>query len=237
MTKIAFAPLLFAVAISSAAHGASLRIAPILIEATEPVRTATVILRNEGDKAITVQARILRWRQTNGADRLEPTTSVVTSPPIGTIAPGAENIVRIVRTDTGKVTGEESYRLIIDQLPDPGDRKPNVVNLLIRHSIPVFFSAADSTKPRLTWTAARSNGRILVSATNTGSTHIRISDFGLKARDGRELVRANGLVGYVLAGSTVQWRFASSRESYSGAANIAAQSGRGPINAPVKVDR
>jgi len=235
MTKAVF--VLLAVAITSTAHAASLRIAPISVEVTEPAKTVAVTLRNEGDTAITVQSRIMRWSQSNGEDRLEPANGVVTSPPIGTIAPGAENVVRIVRIDTRNAAGEESYRLIIDQLPDPKERKPNSVNLLIRHSVPVFFSAADSTKSRLTWTVKRSGASILVSATNSGGSHIRISDFGLKTRDGKELARASGLVGYVLPGSTVRWRFASLQNSYSGVANIVARSGSGPIHAQVKVDR
>jgi fimbrial chaperone protein len=228
---------LFAVAIASTAHAASLRIAPILVEVTEPARTFAVTLRNEGDKPITVQSRIMRWSQTNGQDRLESVTGVVTSPPIGTIAPGAENVVRIVRLDNKAATGEESYRLIIDQLPDPKDRKPNAVNLLIRHSVPVFFSAAGTKKPQLTWTVKRGDGGFVVSATNSGGSRVRISDLGLKTQNGEELTKANGLVSYVLAGSTVQWRIASRRKSYSGAATIVARSETGPIHAQVKVDR
>jgi fimbrial chaperone protein len=235
MTKTALVVL--AMAFASTAHAASLRIAPILVEISEPAKTAVVTLRNEGDKAITVQSRIMRWSQSNGEDRLEPATGVVTSPPIRTIAPGAENVVRIVRVDDTNAKGEEAYRLIIDQLPDPKQRKPNTVNLLIRHSVPVFLSGAGSTKPRLSWSIKRSGGNLLVSATNSGGSHVRISDFGLKTPGGEEIAKANGLVGYVLAGSTVRWRFALLRKSYSGVVTLVARSETGPVHAQVKVDR
>jgi P pilus assembly chaperone PapD len=40
------------------------------------------------------------------------------------IAPGTDYTVRVVRT---AVVGEESHRLLVDQLPEPKDRKANRV--------------------------------------------------------------------------------------------------------------
>jgi fimbrial chaperone protein len=64
------------------------------------------------------------------------------------VAPGTDYTVRIVRTAKGPVAGEESYRLLIDQLPEPKDRKANQVSLVIRHSIPVFFRGGRCTSSR-----------------------------------------------------------------------------------------
>jgi len=236
MMKILAAGFALAVTASSV-QAAAIRVAPVLIDLTEPARTAVVTLRNEGAAAVTVQARILRWRQVGGADQFDSTTGVVASPPIATIPAGGENVIRIVRTAKEPVVGEESYRLMIDQLPDPKDRKPGTVNLLIRHSIPVFFSAIATTAPQLQWSVDRNGAQLTVVANNLGGSRVRISNFGLKARSGRQLVKADGLVGYVLAGSSARWRFPSPSGSYSGAVDIIAHSEAGLINAQATISR
>lgn len=236
MTRV-LALVLFLIAAASCGYAASIRVAPVLVDVTEPTRTAVVTLRNEGTSPITVQARIFRWRQAGGLDQLEPTTSVVASPPIGAIGAGAENIIRIVRVAPEAVVGEESYRLIIDQLPDAKDRKPGTINLLIRHSIPVFFSAVATATPRLNWSITRGAGQFVVTATNVGGSRVRISDLVVKSREGGPLIKANGLVGYVLAGSSARWRFSLARNSYSGMADLIAQTEAGPIHAQATISR
>ncbi len=229
--------VLFLIAAASCGYAASIRVAPVLVDATEPTRTAVVTLRNEGTSPVTVQARVFRWRQVSGVDQLDATASVVASPPIAAIGAGAENIIRIVRVASEAISGEESYRLIIDQLPDAKDRKQGTINLLIRHSLPVFFSAVATTAPRLNWSITRSAGQFIVMATNIGGSRVRISNLIVKSHEGSQLIKADGLIGYVLAGSTARWRFSSVSNSYSGTADLIAQTEAGPIHAQAPINR
>jgi len=56
-----------------------------------------------------------------------------------TLKPGGENVIRIVRVASTPVTARESYRVLVDQLPDPKAAKAGVVSILVRHAIPLFF--------------------------------------------------------------------------------------------------
>jgi P pilus assembly chaperone PapD len=87
---------------------------------------ARLTLRNDEDTEVTVQTRVLRWSQNAGKETLEPTPDVVASPPAVTLAPGADYVVRVVRVSKQPVHGEESYRVIVDQLPRTG-RQPEPV--------------------------------------------------------------------------------------------------------------
>ncbi|PWW04403.1 pili/flagellar assembly PapD-like chaperone [Hoeflea marina] len=126
--------------IAGAAQAASLRVSPITLDLKMGASASTVRLWNEDRTATNVQVRVFRWTKVNGKDRLEPTTDVVASPPITKLAPGSENVIRVVRVSKKPVSGTEAYRLLIDELPDASKRVPGQVKVLVRHSIPVRFT-------------------------------------------------------------------------------------------------
>src|SRR5450432_2277642 len=130
-----------------AAPAAQLRVEPVLLEMNAPAAAGTLALRNDEDSEVTVQTRVLRWSQIAGKETLEPTTEVVASPPAVTLAPGADYIVRVVRVSKQPVIREESYRIIVDQLPRMRRQQTRAVDLLIRQSIPVFFRERELKLP------------------------------------------------------------------------------------------
>jgi fimbrial chaperone protein len=97
---------------------ASLRVAPVVLDLRAPTAASTIRIWNDAGRAINVQIRVFRWTQRNGEDAYEATNDVVASPPITKLRPGGENLVRIVRTSKRPVEAEESYRLVVDELPD-----------------------------------------------------------------------------------------------------------------------
>src|ERR1700736_5594855 len=97
--------------------GAQLHVEPVLLELSAPTAAGVLTLRNNDDAEIVVQTRVVRWSQSNGSDVLEPATDVVASPPFVTLAPGADYVVRVVRVSKQPVREEESYRVVVDQLP------------------------------------------------------------------------------------------------------------------------
>ncbi len=42
---------------------------------------------------------------------------------------------------------EESYRVLVDELPDPSRKKAGTVALVLRYSVPVFFRNPDAKAP------------------------------------------------------------------------------------------
>ncbi len=121
------------------AGAASLRVAPTLLEVPAGATTTTLNVWNADSKPVRVQVRVYLWTHSGKTDTLTPTKNVVVSPPIGTLKPGAENVVRIVRVAKTPVTARESYRVLVDQLPDPKAQKAGVVSILVRHAIPLYF--------------------------------------------------------------------------------------------------
>ncbi len=133
------AMLAFACLAATDVGAASLRVAPVRLEASASQPTTTLRVWNADKAAVKVQVRVYRWTRKNGDDILTPTKDVVASPPISTLKPGAENLVRIVRVAKTPLTEREAYRVLVDQLPDPKAQKAGVVNVLVRHAIPLYF--------------------------------------------------------------------------------------------------
>ena len=61
-----------------------------------------------------------------------------------------------MRVSKQPVIGEESYRLLVDQLPDLSQQRNGSVNLMVRYSIPVFFGAPNKKNPTVAWSIATS---------------------------------------------------------------------------------
>jgi len=213
------------------AQAGSLQVEPVLVDVTAPGAASTITLHNSGAAPINAQIRVFRWSMVSGEEKLEPTDEVVASPPSLTLAPNGKYIARIVRVSKRPVAGEESYRLMVDQLPDLSQRKNGAVNLLMRYSIPVFFGAQNKKSPTVTWSLAVKGSKLTLMARNTGDRRLRISALKLRDASGHTVSLGNGLAGYALGQSTKTWTLPGHGFASHGSASISGESDGGPIQA------
>ena len=234
--KTAAAAVLLAAAFSPAKAG-SLQVEPVVLDVTAPGAASTITLHNSGATPINAQIRVFRWSLVNGEEKLEPTDDVVASPPSMSLGPNAKNIARIVRVAKTPVAGEESYRLLVDQIPDLSQQKNGAVNLMVRYSLPVFFGAANKKNPTIAWSVAVKGDKVTLAAHNTGDRRLRISALSVKDAHGRSISLGSGLAGYALGQSTKSWTIPAHGFASSGSASISAQSDGGPIQAVASIGR
>lgn len=215
---------------------ASLRVSPVLIDLNAPTAASNIQIWNDAKHPIGVQVRIFRWTQKDGVDSYTPATDVAVSPPISQLKPGGENMVRVVRTTKSPVKAEESYRLIVDELPNAARQKSGTVTFVIRHSIPVFFSPHENRGSDVAWNVQKKSGGYQVTVNNKGDKRMRVSDLALQSKGGTAVAQQKGLVGYVLGKSSVSWFIPIVGNNRGGGSlMISAQSEAGPINAQANV--
>jgi fimbrial chaperone protein len=216
-------------------QAASLQVTPVLVEVPAPGATATLKLRNEGAKPLDAQIRIFRWTQVDGEDSLTPTDDVVASPPQASLRANTDYTVRIVRTVKEAVAKEESYRLLVDELPAAASGAPATVNIALRYSIPVFFTAAGGSAPKLSFDLQQRANKPVIVVNNAGDRRIRLAK--LKFTDGKGAVAnfGDGLAGYVLGHSGRVFAVPAGAKGF-GAGGVVSMSAQGD-NGPVEVKR
>jgi len=222
-------------AFASAANAAQLRVEPVLLEMNAPAAAGTLKLRNEEDVEVSVQTRVYRWSQSAGQESLDPTADVVASPPIVKLAPHTDYVVRVVRTSKQPVRGEESYRVLVDQLPDARRQAQNSVAIVVRQSIPIFFRAAQVSKANVSWSLSYEHDNIVITASNAGAERLRIAALRLRDASGAVVGFGDGLVGYVLGQTSMKFTVKRPPAGFGarGPVLITAASNNGPVKAEV----
>jgi fimbrial chaperone protein len=213
-------------------HAASLQASPVLVELRETSPSATVQIRNTGQAPINVQTRVFRWTQKNGSESLDETDDLAASPPLTTLQPGTSYSVRLVRTNRAPIKDEQAFRVLVDELPDPARQQSGTIAMVVRHSIPVFMMRNETRGGEIAWQVGTRNGRLVLRATNSGDRRVRLSAVSVKLASGASVNFGTGLLGYALAGSTMEWLSPQRITSGIGSdAMVNATTDQGAINA------
>lgn len=211
---------------NSVVCASGLQVAPVSLTIKASQQARGLRLSNTSDHVIHAQVRVYRWRQMNGEDRQEKSRGLVASPPLLTIQPGQEQLVRVIRAGpppTGPDAVEKAYRLSIDELPiradeedaaTPDDERSGLT-FLLHYSVPVFVLPSESQpKPDLDWQLKRIGGHTELVVGNHGTGHAQLADVTFTDSDGTSRNLQSGLAGYVLPGSTMQWHLPGDAGDY-----------------------
>jgi fimbrial chaperone protein len=198
--------LALALAFLAPSWAASLHVAPVSVLFSPGQQAATVTLRNDGDQTLRAQVRVFAWSQGDNQDKLDPSDALLASPPQVEIAPKATQTVRLVRGSKGTPAGEESFRLLVDEIVDPATAPATGVSVQLRYSVPVFVAPAAMKPPKMTVTTNVEGSNLVVKAQNSGGQHANISAVMVQGESGNAIVLEPGLLGYVLVGRTMEWK-------------------------------
>ena len=105
------------VALSPAAPAGTFSISPLRVDLSSSTKTAALTVRNEDATEVVVQADGMAWSQPGGEDTLVATRDLLVSPAVFTLAPGAQQLVRVALRRAPDPARELSYRLIIQEVP------------------------------------------------------------------------------------------------------------------------
>ncbi|MDY0962904.1 molecular chaperone [Massilia sp. CFBP9026] len=188
------------------AQGANLQISPVSISFQPGQNSAGIQLQNNGDTPLYGQVRVYAWDQRDGVDALTPTTQLVASPPIIEIAANSTQTIRLVRRPGAAAGGaEQTYRILIDELPR-GDSPQSNVAIRLQYSVPAFVLPADTqAAPALEWSTFQRAGAWHLRARNSGALHAQIGATSVRVGE-RTVELSKGLLGYALPGRAREWQ-------------------------------
>lgn len=187
-------------------------------------------LENRGADPVSLQVRVLAWKQESFNEKYADQTNVVASPPFATVPPGQRQLIRLIRNTPVPANTEQAYRIIIDEIPSPlnsaGEGKNKAVvglQLQMRYLLPLFMDGgglwtndradmkrdpSTATRPILTWRTVSEGGKNYLQVRNTGIVHARLSNvFWSATGDQKQGVKTmvGGFMGYVLPGQQMRW--------------------------------
>ena len=161
------------------ADAGSLRIMPIRVETAPDARFCSLTIANDEDQPVSVQVRGYGWsKDASGTDVLTEDSAFQVNPTILTLAAREQRLVRCgLPPLPGKgAQNEQTWRLLIDELPRPGPSLGGIRTLL-RISLPVFRAPADA-QPDLVWsmreavTGGAAQPELVIE--NHGSRHAQV---------------------------------------------------------------
>ena len=226
--------LLLALSLSFTAIAASaqpLTVLPVTIQLAPGQKAATLQIINEGNRESSFQIRAYIWRQNEAGDvQLSDTDELLASPPQGTVAPGARQVIRLVLRKS-PLEKEATYRILVDQIPPAA--APGTVQVALRLSIPIFAPPDTRVAPHVVWRIETIGGQAWLVAMNQGSSHFKVRDLGLRTSSAAAVqVETANVSPYVLPGSTRRWRLLG--RVPGGPLRLIGNSDNGAIDQPVQ---
>jgi len=180
---------------------------PVRVELSPQQQTAAIIVRNESDQPSSIQIQAVSWSQLDGKDVYTPTRELLVSPPIATIPPKTDQVIRVALRRPADPSKELAYRINLEELPTGQTAETTGVRVALRIGLPVFVqSAKGDAAPKMAWSVARApDNQLKVRMQNQGNAHVQISDFSLQAAGAMQPVTSESASSYVLAGQTREW--------------------------------
>ena len=191
--------------LSSTVDAATIRLSPVTVEILSNQNASSLSLYNQSSESTDLQVRVFEWNQKNGQDQLVPTEDIAVSPPFLKLKPNDSYNLRVVRINPQPVSGEKTYRIIIDELPKPVDsRKADQgINVLLRSSLPVFVVNKDAIT-KLSWKIDENQNAPSLNMSNIGNRHALLNNLTLVDATANKSypIQVNTVNGYILAEQT-----------------------------------
>jgi fimbrial chaperone protein len=222
-----------------AVSASTLSISPVRIELAGEQRTQALRIRNQQpNRPVLVQAQVFAWSQQDGEDVLVPTREVLATPPVFTLEPGEQQLVRVAVRSAAAGDDHCCFRLLLQEVPARDGAPEFGLQVALRFSLPVFVAPSVRRAPVLEWEATLASDAVHVQVTNGGSAPIQITGFALHPQVGEPAAFETKAGRYVLPGSTITWSLPALAAPASDRPwRLVGITDRGPIEAELPIGR
>lgn len=184
--------LLLALAAVSGAHAADIGLTPIALHLDRQRDRTLVKVENQGSEPVTMQADAIVWSRHDVDGESVPTDALVVSPPVFEIAPGQTQIVRVGLRQTAELTQEATYRMVLREIPRPGDATGTVsgsVQVLVAMRVPVYVAPHQPRRAARWQARSDGQGNVIAEVTNDGNVHLTLASMHLRDSSSRSVAQ------------------------------------------------
>jgi fimbrial chaperone protein len=165
------------------ARGGEFRVTPIRLTLDARSKTGVITVTNEADEKLQCQMKAFEWTQDAvGKDVYEETQDLIFFPKIMAVDPKSERVIR-AGIKIPAIAKEKTYRLFIEEIPEPKKAQGTAVAVAIRFGVPIFSQPVKEEAKGVIDKFDLSKGTATLSLKNTGNVHLVISSVKLLGRD------------------------------------------------------
>lgn len=230
--------LLTCIGTSPSIRAASFGVLPIRVylETQKPIGTITVT--NHSDEKVLVQSQAVVWEQIDGKSELTPTNDLIVSPPIFELNGKEDQIVRLGLAKPTKSEIEQSFRILLTEVPTKNRLQSSGVQINLRLSIPVFITPKEAAT-KLNWKARKScDSTIRIVAENMGERHSMFLKLDINDLSSSTPFQQIHYPRYLLAGAQTWWDIKNSTSNFPSELVVKAETLTGIVkSAPLKLEK
>jgi fimbrial chaperone protein len=159
------------------------RVSPIRLDLGSDARSGMVSVINEGAGRFQVQMKAARWDQdAEGKDQYTNTDELVFFPKMMIFDKAEERALRVgIKIPAG--TKEKTYRLFIEEIPEPRKADSASIAVTIRFGVPVFVKPLKEELKGEISKQEFSKGEYRITVKNSGNAHFVINSLVIKGTD------------------------------------------------------
>ncbi len=215
LIKVILCSILDLILIPCLAISGEFRVTPIRLDFDRGTKSGVITIVNEGSDKLNVQMKAFEWTQnTEGKDQYTETNDLIFFPRIMSLEKGEEKILRAgIRIPA--TTKEKTYRLFIEEIPEPKKAEGVNVAIAIRFGVPIFVKPLKEEVRGEIEKLELSKGVLNIVIKNKGNTHFIIQSIGIKGKNakGEELFSKELSGWYLLSGVSRVYTLSVPQES------------------------
>ncbi len=175
LSEKVFLAVFFFIVFTNFVHAGSFSVTPLRIELSKSESTRIINLQNLESKPVTVQLYVMAWAHKDGNDQYTPTRDVIVTPQIFHLRANGLQIIRAGLLRKPDVSEELSYRLFIEEIPEPPASDFKGVQLALKISLPIFVAPEKTSPSSLEFhTEIQQDGKLKLKIVNASQTHVQI---------------------------------------------------------------
>lgn len=210
LTAVALS-VLMALLLGGTVRAEGVGVMPVRVYIDAQHRVQTIVISNHDAVNHVFQVTPYRWTQVGGREVQTPTQDLIVAPPVFTLIPDSQQVVRVALRNPAPVAGELTYRLML-RMVGGAETAVSLSGLGIRmqFSVPIFIASPQGTSTKVDW-RYRDIGpdKIQLIIANVGNTHIHLEHLSLN--DARGVAFDDDVNQYVLGGNTVDLTLTTKR--------------------------
>jgi fimbrial chaperone protein len=164
---------------------AGIEISPVLLEMSEQQDKQVVRVGNSSETAKSFQVDVVAWSQSGDEREIyTPTSELLAVPPLFTLQPGEQQVVRIGLMREPDADQELSYRVFFTELEPPQmeEKTTSGISIRLRFGVPVFVAPLAPASAAIEFVALRTiDNNTFMELRNTGNVRVKVNEVRYQA--------------------------------------------------------